>query len=85
LVVARLYEDDGKIDYRSMRKEQGMSYYFIRKNARREVVRNPRYKDMPDLKKDKAEDQARKFRLTSSKSIYTQFVQNPKRFKNLLV
>lgn len=85
LIVARVYEDDGKIDYRSMRREQGMSYYFIRKNAREEVVRNPRYKDMPNLRKLKAETYARKFRLTSSKPIYTQFIQNPKRFCKMLV
>lgn len=85
LIVCRIYEDDGKIDYRSIRREQGMSYYFIRKNARREIVRNPRYKDMPELKKLKPENYTKKHRLTSSRPIYTQFIQNPARFKKMLV
>lgn len=85
LILGRVFEDDGKIDYRTIRREQGMSYYFIRKNARREVVRNPRYKEIPDLKRHKAESIAKKFRLTSAKPIYTQFIQNPTRFKKLLV
>lgn len=85
LITTRIYEDDGKIDYRSIRREQGMSYYFIRKNARREIVRNPRYKNMPDLQRLDTQDYAKRYRLTSSKPIYTQFIQNPTRFKKILV
>ncbi|MDD3648113.1 MAG: glucose-6-phosphate isomerase family protein [Candidatus Dojkabacteria bacterium] len=85
LIVGRLYEDDGKIDYRTMKKEHGMSYYFIRKNARQEIVRNPHYKDVPRLKRIKAEDYCKKFRLTAAQPIYTQFIYNPDRFKKLLV
>lgn len=85
LIVARIFEDDGKIDYRTLRREQGMSYYFIRKNARKEVVRNPHYKDIPLLKRLKCDDYCGRFRLTASKPIYTQLVQNPDRFMNMLV
>jgi oxalate decarboxylase/phosphoglucose isomerase-like protein (cupin superfamily) len=85
LILGRLFEDDGKIDYRTIRREHGMSYYFIRKNARQEVVRNPHYKQIPKLKRVKAENFASKFRLTSQKPIYTQFVYNPDRFKKILV
>lgn len=85
LIVARTFEDDGKIDYRTLRREQGMSYYFIRKNARREVVRNPHYKDIPPLKRLKCDNYCSKFRLTASKPIYTQIVQNPDRFAKMLV
>ncbi|MBN2016368.1 hypothetical protein JW766_06095 [Candidatus Dojkabacteria bacterium] len=85
LVIGRLFEDDGKIDYRSMRRERGMSYYFIRKNARQEIVRNPHYKEVPTLKRKKADYYSRKYRLTSSKPIYTQFTQNPQRFSSMLV
>lgn len=85
LIIGRLFEDDGKIDYRTLRKEQGMSYYFIRKNARREVVKNPHYKKTPYLKKIKSTSYARKYSLTSVKPIYTQFIRNERRFRKLLV
>lgn len=85
LVIGRLYEDDGKIDYRTIRRERGMSYYFIRKNARQEIVKNPNYKEVPLLKRKKSENLARKYKLTSSKPIYTQFIQNERRFRKMLV
>jgi len=85
LIIARLYEDDGKIDYRSMRKEHGMSYYFIRKNARQEIVRNPHYKEVPNLKKFNNEKYLRSYNCTSKKPIYTQFLKEPKKFCRLLV
>jgi len=85
LVIARLFEDDGKIDYRSIWREQGMSYYFIRKNARREVVRNPRYRAVPKLHRVSPETSAKEWKLTSAKPLYNQVAQNPERFKGLLV
>jgi oxalate decarboxylase/phosphoglucose isomerase-like protein (cupin superfamily) len=85
LILSRLFEDDGKIDYRTIWREQGMSYYIIRKNARREIVRNPRYKKIPLIKRIKPESYAKKYKLTAQTPIYTQFVQNPDRFKSLLV
>lgn len=85
LIVGRLFEDDGKIDYRVLRKEHGMAYYFIRKNARRETVKNPRYREDRKLKKLKAQDFAQKYRLTSTQPIYTQCTRNTDRFKDLLV
>jgi oxalate decarboxylase/phosphoglucose isomerase-like protein (cupin superfamily) len=85
MIIGRLFEDNGKIDYRTIRREQGMSYYFIRKNARQETVRNPHYKEIPNLKRIRAEKFARKYKLTASKPIYTQFIQNEERFKKLLV
>lgn len=85
LVIGRLFEDDGKIDYRSIRWVQGMSHYFIRKNARREVVKNPRYRDVDKIKVIKCDKYSQRFRLTSTKPIYTQCVQNVDRFKDILV
>jgi len=85
LIIARLYEDDGKIDYRSMRKEHGMSYYLIRKNARQEIVRNPHYKEVPPLKKFHKKKYLRKYSCSSKKPIYTQFMKKPKKFCKLLV
>ncbi len=85
LVIGRLFEDDGKMDYRSLRKEHGMSYYLIRKNARQEVVKNPHYKEIPRLKKVNAKEYSQKHRLTSAKPIYTQLIRNTDRFIKILV
>ncbi len=84
-VISRLFEDDGKIDYRTIWRDQGMAYYFIRKNARQEIVKNPHYKQVPVLKKIKPLDSCKKYKLTSSKPIYIQFINNEKRFRDLLV
>lgn len=84
LVIAKLTKNDGRLDYRTMRKEQGLSYYAIRKNARQEYVKNPRYRDIPKLKKEKPEVLCKKYNLTSSKPLYDQVVQNPDRFSKLL-
>lgn len=85
LILGRLFENDGKIDYRTLRKEHGMSYYIIRKNARKEIVKNPHYREVPKLKKIKPETYMNKYNLTSTKPIYTQFTAKPKRFKKMLV
>lgn len=84
-VLGRLFENDGKIDYRTIRHERGMSYYVIRKNARKEIVTNPRYKTVPKLDEVKPEKNAKKHSLTSKKPIYTQAIRRPKRFEELLV
>jgi oxalate decarboxylase/phosphoglucose isomerase-like protein (cupin superfamily) len=85
LIIGRLFEDDGKIDYRTLKREQGMAYYFIRKNARREIVRNPRYKTCAKLKNISPLESITRYRLTSVKPLYTQVIENPERFKKLLV
>ena len=84
-IVGRLYENDGKIDYRTIWKEQGMCYYLIRKNARREIVRNPRYKTIPKIENCRVCKNNSKYRITAKKPLYTQFIQNPQRFKKMLV
>jgi oxalate decarboxylase/phosphoglucose isomerase-like protein (cupin superfamily) len=85
LIIARLYEDDGKIDYRSLRKEHGMSYYLIRKNARQEVVRNPNYKDVPNLEKLSSQTYIKKCKITLHKPLYSQFLCNTTKFCKLLI
>lgn len=84
LVLSRVFRHDGRIDYRTIRKERGMAYYVIRKNARQEYVKNPRYRTVPKLTRSKPETYQNKFNLTSSKPLYQQIIQDPKRFKNIL-
>jgi oxalate decarboxylase/phosphoglucose isomerase-like protein (cupin superfamily) len=37
------------VDYRSLNREQGLAYFLIAKNARAEVVTNPRYRTTPSV------------------------------------
>jgi oxalate decarboxylase/phosphoglucose isomerase-like protein (cupin superfamily) len=84
LVLSRIYKYDGRIDYRTLRREQGLGYYVIRKNARQEYVKNPRYRETPKLRTVKPETYARKYKVSSTKPLYMQLVENPTRFKDLL-
>lgn len=43
-VFARLLGQEHQIDYQTLRRENGLAYYLISKNARREIVSNPRYR-----------------------------------------
>jgi len=51
VIFSRLHRGKGIIDYSELMNEQGLGYYAIRKNARTELVFNPRYKYVPKIKK----------------------------------
>lgn len=56
VVVARLIKKEHQIDYGIIRRENGLAYYLIAKNARLEMVPNPRYRNMVPVKKIKLAD-----------------------------
>lgn len=56
VVFARLTKKEHEIDYRMISRENGMAYYLIAKNARLEMVPNPRYRNMVPVKKVKLAD-----------------------------
>ncbi len=47
---ARVVSEEHLANYEALRRESGLAYYLISKNARQEVVVNPRYRTVPDLK-----------------------------------
>lgn len=51
VVFSRFYKEGNICDYSQLRKEQGLAYYAIRKNAKQEIVLNPRYREIPKIKK----------------------------------
>ncbi len=51
VVFSRFYTKGCQCDYSTFQREQGLAYYAIRKNARTEIVFNPRYRDIPEVKR----------------------------------
>lgn len=60
--------------------EQGAGYYFIRKNARQEVVRNPKYKIVPKYKKGTSKLVLKEMGITEKTPIFKQIIRRPERF-----
>lgn len=51
VIFSRAYKNKGIVDYTLLAREQGLGYFTIRKNARTEIVFNPRYRFVPEIKK----------------------------------
>ena len=50
VIFVRVFKREGIIDYNLLKRERGLAYYCIRKNARQEIVLNPTYKNTPKIK-----------------------------------
>lgn len=50
-VFSRFYLKGCVCDYTRFRREQGLAYFAIRKNAKQEIVLNPRYRDIPEIRR----------------------------------
>jgi oxalate decarboxylase/phosphoglucose isomerase-like protein (cupin superfamily) len=51
VVFSRFYSKECVCDYSKFRYEQGLAYFAIRKNAKQEIVLNPRYREIPQVQK----------------------------------
>lgn len=49
-VFTRLYDSKNRCDYSKLKSEKGLAYFAIKKNARQEIVLNPRYREIPKIK-----------------------------------
>lgn len=49
-IFVKINKDKTHIDYSLLDREGGLAYYCIRKNAREEIVLNPRYRSAPHIK-----------------------------------
>jgi oxalate decarboxylase/phosphoglucose isomerase-like protein (cupin superfamily) len=56
VVFSRVVAQDHVADYSHLRRESGLAYYLIAKNARQEVVLNPRYKTAAEVKNISVDD-----------------------------
>lgn len=50
VVFARVIMQEHVVDYQSLRRENGLAYYYISKNARPELVKNSRYREVAEVK-----------------------------------
>lgn len=50
VVFMRVYRKESIVDYSLIRRERGLAYFCIRKNAKQEIVLNPTYKNTPKIK-----------------------------------
>ena len=53
VIFVRINKLQTHADYNLLKREGGLAYYCIRKNAREEIVLNPRYRDTPKIMKVK--------------------------------
>lgn len=51
VVFSRVIGNEHILDYAKIRRENGLAYYVIAKNARTEMVANPRYRTLAPVKK----------------------------------
>ncbi|HEX9804143.1 MAG TPA: glucose-6-phosphate isomerase family protein [Candidatus Dojkabacteria bacterium] len=84
VIISRVYRNKGIADYVSLKKEQGLSYFCIRKNARREFVKNPKYIIKKELEEKTSESTLCDTCLTSDKPLYNQLVEQTNEFLDML-
>lgn len=80
-LVFSLTRNDQDFKVRRFVPERGAAYYFIRKNARQEVVRNPRYKTVPKFQKGRSDFILKELGMTLKTPVFRQVVRNKSRFK----
>lgn len=56
VVFGRVVGREHILDYAQIRRESGLAYYVIAKNARQEIVANPRYRLQTEVKKVSLDD-----------------------------
>lgn len=78
---------DQTIDYKSLFKENGLAYYLIAKNARREIVANPRYRSHVDVGQVNAHEinERMSYRPTEEVSLYEEVLDAAKTLQNMLL
>lgn len=72
VVFVRLFKKSGAIDYSFLKRENGLAYYCIRKNARQEIVHNPLYRSIPKVKKLSPNSYIEELGLSIQTPLYTQ-------------
>jgi oxalate decarboxylase/phosphoglucose isomerase-like protein (cupin superfamily) len=78
-IFTRFYQKECKCNYNEFKKERGLAYFAIKKNAKQEIVTNPRYRNIPELKERPAEelDYCEKLGIDKTKPMYDQAVVKP--------
>lgn len=74
VLFVRIYRKKGILDYSILKKERGLAYYCIRKNARQEIVHNPIYRNIPQIKELTANAFLDLVDISPQRSLYTEMM-----------
>lgn len=80
MIVSEIYSDQLKQNA-VLDEMRGMAYYIIRKNAKQEIVRNPKYKSAPTIRKIKWEKILSDSNITLRTPIIKQILRKYEKFK----
>jgi oxalate decarboxylase/phosphoglucose isomerase-like protein (cupin superfamily) len=83
-IFGRVHQNHHTLNYDALRREQGLAYYVIRKNARQEVVMNPRYRVIPKIQRTTADKLSHLVRMFGKTPLYAQVTQDPNKFREIL-
>lgn len=72
VIFVRVYKQNATIDYSFLKRENGLAYYCIRKNARQEIVHNPLYREIPRIKELSPNTHIQSMGLDENIALYTQ-------------
>ena len=87
VVFARLVASEQALDYQTLQRVNGLAYYLIAKNARQELVTNPRYRSLVEVKQISVDELNTTvgYRANSKVPLYQEVCNNRKVFEVLLV
>lgn len=84
VIFSILYRNKSVVDYSKFRKEQGLAYFCIRKNGRSEIVKNPRYRNIPEIKKMNAKDTLNSDFISDQTPLYSQMLDRVEMLLDML-
>jgi oxalate decarboxylase/phosphoglucose isomerase-like protein (cupin superfamily) len=86
VVFARVVMQEHIVNYQALQRQNGMAYYLISKNARPELVSNPRYRDIVEVQQVASEEINERYGFKDDKQVplYDQVIGNFNLFANLL-
>ena len=88
LIIANWISDDAIYDYESYKNNHGASYYFLDNGDLIDIVKNPNYDSVPEIKKIRVKERT-EFGLTKGRPLYSlvnnldnlRFLNYPEEFK----
>lgn len=84
VLFVRIYKKNGIVDYAVFKRERGLAYYCIRKNARQEIVHNPIYRNTPKIKEIGNETYGQCFNINWEIALYELLKERMQVFEEVL-
>lgn len=89
VIFGRLIANEHVLDYQLLSRERGLAYYLISKNARPELVMNPRYSEFQEVDQLNAEDLNQRVDMCGFADhqgpLYEEVKQEPRIFEQILL